>query len=70
MNKQDANAPFGPIDHSSDDWRDCERLIRRFENAWQSDPPPEIDAFLPEEPRSRDAVLLELIHVDLEFRIA
>jgi len=68
MNKRDANAPFGPIDQSSDEWRDCERLIRRFEKAWQSDPPPEIEAFLPEEPHTRDAVLLELIHVDLEFR--
>ena len=68
MNKLDANATFGPIDQSSDEWRDCERLIRRFEKAWQNDPPPEIESFLPTEPHTRDAVLLELIHVDLEFR--
>src|SRR4051812_3014221 len=47
----------------------CEELIEAFEQAWQVAPPPNIDDFLPEEGSEREALLVELIHADLEFRI-
>lgn len=36
--------------------------------AWDDNPPPEIAEFLPDEPNIRQAVLVELIKLDLEYR--
>jgi tetratricopeptide (TPR) repeat protein len=46
-----------------------EELIERFEAAWRQRAAPAIDDYLPAESSSRRAVLVELVHVDLEFRI-
>ena len=58
----------GGVDLASDQGLNCERIIRRFEKAWQNGEPPAIEAFLPAERTLRNAVLLELIHVDFELR--
>jgi WD40 repeat protein/serine/threonine protein kinase len=55
-------------DMPSEDWGKVAAIIRRFEAAWQEGEPPEIDAFLPAPPAERLAVLIELVHVDLEYR--
>ena len=52
-----------------DSWSRREALIEAFERAWQVGPPPNIDDFLRGEDSQREALLVELIHADLEFRI-
>src|SRR5262245_56349187 len=48
---------------------ECERIVRRFEEAWGGPEVPELDSFLltvgPASPR----LLVELVHVDLDFRL-
>jgi tetratricopeptide (TPR) repeat protein/tRNA A-37 threonylcarbamoyl transferase component Bud32 len=52
------------------DWLECERCCRRFEAAWQEQARPPLDDFLPVQNGAyRDAVLAELVHLDLEFRL-
>ncbi len=46
-----------------------ENLVYRFEQAWQEGQRPQIDDFLPDEAALRKTVLVELAHVDLEFRV-
>lgn len=48
---------------------DLETVVERFEVAWQTGEPPRIDDFLPADPADRHAVVVELIHVDLERRL-
>jgi|GEM_PF-1362952 len=50
-------------------WLQCEELIEAFEKAWGTGPPPSVDDFLRREGSERAALLVELIHVDLEFRL-
>ncbi len=50
-------------------WLRYEELIDAFERAWQARPLPSIDDFLRTEDSEQEALLVELIHVDLEFRI-
>jgi predicted Ser/Thr protein kinase len=55
-----------------DDGRDSARhepLIRRFEAAWLRGEQPAIDAYLPADAAERRAVLVELVHADLECRL-
>jgi WD40 repeat protein/serine/threonine protein kinase len=47
---------------------DVERAVDRFEDAWQRGERPDIDAHLPRD-GDRTAVLVELVHVDLERRL-
>ncbi|MBL8822299.1 MAG: protein kinase [Planctomycetia bacterium] len=46
----------------------AEDAIRQFEHAWQSGTPPEIESFIVEGADSQLHLLIELIHVELEFR--
>jgi len=50
-------------------WARCERLIMAFERAWQANDAPEIDDYLQIEGPERLALLVELVHADLEFRL-
>src|SRR5262245_52797934 len=54
---------------TSPGWSRCEDLIEAFEAAWRSGPPPKIADYACSEGEIRAALLVELIHVDLEFRI-
>ena len=47
----------------------CEASVRRFEAAWQSGQVPAIDDFLPADEPSRQAAIVELVHIDLERRL-
>src|SRR5262245_35246886 len=49
-------------------WDAFEDVIRRFEDAWQGQPRPEIIAYLPTG-AGRTRLLTELVHVDLEYRL-
>jgi serine/threonine-protein kinase len=55
----------GPADASAR----LEDIVERFENAWQHSHPPDLKDYLPASPSLRFAVLKELAHVDLEFRL-
>jgi predicted ATPase len=50
-------------------WSDCERLIKAFEAAWRRGDAPGIEEYLRAEGSERSALLIELVHVDLEFRL-
>jgi serine/threonine protein kinase len=47
-----------------------EERVHSFEAAWQLGRPPVIDDYLPPESGLRKQVLVELIHADLEYRLA
>ncbi|MCI0359886.1 MAG: protein kinase, partial [Planctomycetaceae bacterium] len=57
------------IPPSEGPWSQYEEVIDAFERAWQIRPLPSIDDFLRNEASEQVALLVELIHVDLEFRI-
>src|SRR5262245_43149051 len=46
-----------------------EDIIDRFEEAWHGPLPPSIDAFLPDDAGLVRPLLIELIHIDLEYRL-
>jgi formylglycine-generating enzyme required for sulfatase activity len=46
-----------------------EQLVERFEQAWQRGEPPALDDFLPADAAERQAVLPDLVHIDLERRL-
>jgi serine/threonine protein kinase/predicted ATPase len=50
-------------------WSRCEEVIEAFERAWQTGTPPRIDDYWQAGGTDRDALLVELVHVDLEFRL-
>jgi len=51
------------------DWTECEAIIKRFEQAWRDGERPDLGAYLNLGTAKSSLLLLELIHVDLEFRI-
>lgn len=53
---------------TSPSWSQCEERIKQFEDAWQLGQQPTISEFLVQDTDVRSAQLVELIHVDLEFR--
>src|SRR5438067_2310708 len=53
----------------SENWSELERIIKAFEDAWQRGERPSVDAFLPAGAAERRALLVELVHTDLECRI-
>ncbi|MBY0528340.1 MAG: protein kinase [Gemmataceae bacterium] len=53
----------------SEDWIKVHGVVARFEDAWQAGPPPSIDDYLRDAETVREVVLLELVHVDLEYRL-
>jgi predicted ATPase len=50
-------------------WSLCERQIKAFEQAWRTGSSPALTDFLQGEGGARLALLVELVHVDLEFRL-
>src|SRR5262249_57971683 len=56
-------------DRACHDSADRERRARAFEVAWQQGQRPAIEDYLPTG-HGRRAVLLELVHTDLEYRLA
>jgi serine/threonine protein kinase/predicted ATPase len=54
---------------ASPEWLTCEERIESFEREWQSGRPPAICDFLLGDGALRHALLVELVHVDLEFRL-
>lgn len=62
----DASETLSEVPLSS--WlEDC---VRRFEDAWQEAIPPDLDDYLPPEAPERGRLLLELVLIDLEYRLS
>jgi serine/threonine protein kinase len=61
--KSDSDPPtVGP-------WRQCEEQIEAFEDAWRRGPRPTIDDFVRGDGSDQVDLLVELAHVDLEYRL-
>jgi tRNA A-37 threonylcarbamoyl transferase component Bud32 len=60
-----ADRPTHPL--SPDARTRLERLVEEFESAWARGERPAIDHLLPADPAERTAVLVELVHVELEL---
>jgi predicted ATPase len=54
---------------TSPSWSHCEDLIKVFENAWRSGLAPRIADYLWSDGEIRTALLVELVHIDMEFRL-
>jgi tetratricopeptide (TPR) repeat protein len=54
---------------SPESWDRRQRIIRRFEDAWQRGERPVIEAHLPPGDADRGGLLVELVHAELEFRL-
>jgi eukaryotic-like serine/threonine-protein kinase len=54
---------------TSAEWAAREQVVRRFEDAWRHGPRPALEDYLPADERDRRAVLVELVHTDLEYRL-
>ncbi len=50
-------------------WSLCEGLIKAFEDAWRRGQAPAIADYLRADGPERPALLIELVHADLEFRL-
>lgn len=54
---------------TDDTWSGCEQLIKEFEAAWRRGDAPSIDDFVGPDGPARHALLLELVHTDIELRL-
>ena len=54
---------------TSQEWATREQVLRIFEDAWRHGLRPALEDHLPEDGRGRRAVLVELVHTDLEYRL-
>ncbi|HLJ96567.1 MAG TPA: protein kinase [Gemmataceae bacterium] len=50
-------------------WREIQDRLEEFESAWESGQPPDLDTFVSQQTTDRGAVLAELAHIDLEYRL-
>ena len=51
------------------DWPALEGVIKRFEEAWRRGLHPVIEDYLPDDEELRRALLIELVHTELELRL-
>src|SRR6266852_3897203 len=54
---------------SREDSTRLDHIVDRFEQAWQQGERPTLDAYLPAAGAGRQALLIKLVHVDLERRL-
>jgi eukaryotic-like serine/threonine-protein kinase len=64
---QHRDEPFDSL--TTNAWHKQNEIVRRFEDAWRAGQRPAIDDFVPSEESDRQAVLVELVFVDLERRL-
>jgi serine/threonine-protein kinase len=64
-----AASPEPAVSSSTQAWERREEFIRRFEAAWQQGGRPAIEDYLPPTAADRHAVLVELVHAELEYRL-
>jgi serine/threonine-protein kinase len=50
-------------------WHELERAVERFERAWEEGSRPTLDDYLPADETVRSAVVIELAHAELEYRL-
>src|SRR5206468_2759568 len=54
---------------AGEDWAALEDAVERFVSAWRQGPRPVLEDHLPAGGELRDALLVELVHTDLELRL-
>lgn len=69
MQRSFGNADFLRTLEGTEAWSAYERIVGAFEDAWRTNPPPQVEAYLCGEGAIRKALLVELVHTDLEFRL-
>src|SRR5262249_42395493 len=57
------------VELAPEEWLPYERLIQRFEQAWERGLRPALDDYLPAGEAQPWAVWVELLHTDLEYRL-
>jgi serine/threonine-protein kinase len=50
-------------------WHELERAVERFERAWEDGSRPTLDDYLPADSTVRSALVIELAHAELEYRL-
>ncbi len=68
--KRDLSRSRRPGVASAVDWDQLENILERFEADWRRGAQPALDDYLPEGGPERAALLIELVHEDLEYRVA
>jgi serine/threonine-protein kinase len=58
-----------PTELTTQQWSERERIIKRFEAEWRRGARPDLSDYLPDGAHLRRAVLRELVHTDLEYRL-
>src|SRR4051794_21954564 len=53
----------------SEEWSELEGILKEFESAWQSGERPNLDDYLRQSPMANPLALVELVHLDLEYRL-
>src|SRR5262249_39875527 len=69
MRQTNSSHPDSALLLSSPVWSQCEGLIKAFEEAWRRGETPGIEAYLRVDGPEKRALLVELVHIDLEFRL-
>jgi predicted ATPase len=69
MQRQFGNSSFLHALDGPDGWSSSEQLLAAFEAAWRQGPAPEIADYVRGEETHRLALLIELVHTDLEYRL-
>src|SRR5262245_7731968 len=52
----------------SEAWFAVQKIVERFEHAWQDGQKPVIRDFVPTDEGERDNALIELVHTDIEYQ--
>jgi WD40 repeat protein/serine/threonine protein kinase len=58
-----------PVEPSTSAWRRWERLLERFEQAWETGASPCLEDYLAGAGGNRLPLLVDLVHIDLEYRL-
>ena len=69
MPQQFGNTSFLQALDRTDGWSSSEGILIAFESAWREGREPQIQEFLRDAGPARLALLIELVHTELEFRL-
>jgi hypothetical protein len=64
-----SNVGTASLDLDRTAWSELQDIVRSFRLALKRGVQPRVEAFLPEEGQNRRAVILELIHEEMEFLV-
>src|SRR6516165_8561151 len=62
--------PWSYQNRPTEVWDQLQQILERFEDAWRRGERPNLDDYLPEGGAHRRVFVIELVHEDLEYRLA